>query len=207
MPADGVRASLGFGLYVDNRVGSIRIMAKAVKRKGTAPPRTGNKRVAVKSRKPSRKSKTGDVASATPRGASGQGLSDVSLLEPPVLAASPDVLDRLWTIIDSRKGADPMASHSARLLARGTPQVVQKLGEELVECLIEAMAGNHAGLVTESADVLYHLLITWVNAGIHPEEVWAELTRREQVSHLTEGSAVPLKRQLGDMQAGTTKIP
>src|SRR6478736_662332 len=90
--------------------------------------------------------------------------------------------------------AHPGASHSARLLARGTPQVVQKLGEELVECLIEAMAENHAGLVAESADVLYHLLITWVNAGIHPEEVWAELTRREQVSHLTEGADVPLKR-------------
>jgi phosphoribosyl-ATP pyrophosphohydrolase len=188
-------------------MGLIRTMAKAVKRKGTAPLRTGNKRVAVKSRKPSRKSKTGDVTSATPKGASDQGLSDVSLLESSALAASSDVLDRLWTIIDSRKGADPVASHSARLLARGTPQVVQKLGEELVECLIEAMAGNHAGLVAESADVLYHLLITWVNAGIHPEEVWAELTRREQVSHLTEGSAVPLKRLLGGVQAGTTKIP
>jgi phosphoribosyl-ATP pyrophosphohydrolase len=69
------------------------------------------------------------------------------------------------------------------------------------------MAGNHAGLVAESADVLYHLLITWVNAGIHPEEVWAELTRREQVSHLTEGSDVPLKRLLDNVQAGTTKIP
>jgi phosphoribosyl-ATP pyrophosphohydrolase len=205
MPADGARVWLG--RYIDDRMGLIRTMAKAVKRKGTAPLRTGNKRVAVKSRKPSRKSKTGDVTSATPKGASDQGLSDVSLLESSALAASSDVLDRLWTIIDSRKGADPVASHSARLLARGTPQVVQKLGEELVECLIEAMAGNHAGLVAESADVLYHLLITWVNAGIHPEEVWAELTRREQVSHLTEGSAVPLKRLLGGVQAGTTKIP
>jgi phosphoribosyl-ATP pyrophosphohydrolase len=184
-------------------------MAKAVKRKGTAPPRAGNKRVAVKSRKPSRKNKTGEVTSAAPNGAIGQDLSDVSMLEPRVLAAiaSPDVLDRLWTIIDSRKGADPGASHSARLLARGTPQVVQKLGEELVEGLIEAMAGNHAGLVAERADMLYHLLITWVNAGIHPEEVWAELTRREQVSHLTEGSDVPLKRLLDSVQAGTTKIP
>src|SRR5205807_5873647 len=98
-------------------------MAKAVKRKSTAPPRAGNKRVAVKSRKPSRKNKTGEVTSAAPNGAIGQDLSDVSMLEPRVLAAiaSPDVL---WTIIDSRKGADPGASHSARLLARGTPQVV-----------------------------------------------------------------------------------
>jgi phosphoribosyl-ATP pyrophosphohydrolase len=121
------------------------------------------------------------------------------------LAASSDVLDRLWVIIDSRREVDTTLSHSAKLLARGTPQVVQKLGEELIECLIEAMAGNHAGLVTESADVLYHLLVTWVNAGIRPEEVWAELVRREEVSYLTEG--VPLKRMIGDMEVGTTKIP
>jgi phosphoribosyl-ATP pyrophosphohydrolase len=121
------------------------------------------------------------------------------------LAASPDVLDRLWLIIDSRREVDATLSHSAKLLAKGTPQVVQKLGEELIECLIEAMAGNHAGLVAESADVLYHLLVTWVDAGIQPEEVWAELTRREEVSHLTED--VPLKRMVGDMEVGTTKIP
>src|SRR5258708_10809649 len=120
---------------------------------------------------------------------------------PKRIGASPDVLDRLWKIIDSRKDFDSSVSHSAKLLARGTAQVVQKLGEELIECLIEAMAGNHAGLVAESADVLYHLLVTWVNAGIHPEEVWAELTRREEVSHLTEG--IPLKRILGEIQVGT----
>src|SRR5467141_1810325 len=62
-------------------------MAKAVKRKGTAPPRAGNNRVAVKSRKPSRKNKTGEVTSAAPNGAIGQDLSDVSMLEPRVLAA------------------------------------------------------------------------------------------------------------------------
>src|SRR6267142_222969 len=184
-------------------------MAKAVKRKGTAPPRAGNKRVAVKSRKPSRKNKTGEVTSAAPNGAIGQDLSDVSMLEPRVLAAiaSPDVLDRLWTIIDSRKGTDPGASHSARLLARGTPQVVQKLGEELVECLIEAMAGNRTGLVRESADVLYHLLVTWVNAGIQPVEVWTELERREEVSYMTESMDVTLKRLLSKVQVETTKIP
>ena len=122
---------------------------------------------------------------------------------PPDVSA--DVLDRLWNIIDSRKDVSSTLSHSARLLGRGTPQVVQKLGEELIECLIEAMAGNHDGLVTESADVLYHLLITWVNAGIRPEEVWTELVRREEVSHLTED--IPLKSVVADMPIGTTKIP
>jgi phosphoribosyl-ATP pyrophosphohydrolase len=181
-------------------------MAKATKKKAAAPAAAGRERATREARKRSLKSKTGRVASPYPEEASGQDLSDGSLLAPPV-SANPDVLNRLWIIIDSRKGADPAVSHSARLLAKGTPQVVQKLGEELIECLIEAMAGNRAGLVGESADVLYHLLITWVNAGIHPEEVWAELTRRENISHLTEGAEIRMKTLLGGTQVGTRKIP
>ncbi len=50
----------------------------------------------------------------------------------------------------------PAVSHSARLLSRGTAKVAQKFGEEAVECLIEAVAGNQAAVITESADVLYH---------------------------------------------------
>jgi phosphoribosyl-ATP pyrophosphohydrolase len=120
---------------------------------------------------------------------------------------SAEVLDRLWAIIDSRKKADPALSHSARLLAKGTPQVVQKLGEEFVECLIEAISGNREGLKRESADVLYHLLVTWANAGLRPDEVWAEPARREEISQLTEDTGVPLKRLLAKAQIHTTKIP
>jgi phosphoribosyl-ATP pyrophosphohydrolase len=123
------------------------------------------------------------------------------------LYASPEVLNRLWTVIESRKAADPGVSHSARLLARGTARVAQKLGEEAVECVIEAIAGNRVGLISESADVLYHLLVTWVHADIRPEEVWHELQQRERVSHLTEGTDVPLKRLLDSVQIGTSKIP
>jgi phosphoribosyl-ATP pyrophosphohydrolase len=117
------------------------------------------------------------------------------------------VLNRLWAIIDSRKTADPEISHSARLLARGPARVAQKLGEEAVECLIEVINGDRAGIISESADVLYHLLVAWVQSGIRPEEIWQELQHRENVSHLTEGSDGPLKRLLGSVQAKTSKIP
>jgi phosphoribosyl-ATP pyrophosphohydrolase len=176
-------------------------MAKTVKKKSVShqlskPPRKQRRRI-----------KTSEDATNPANKPDAQDLGAVALPEAPLLPASPDVLNRLWTIIDSRRGADPAVSHSARLLARGTPQVVQKLGEELVECLIEAMAGNRTGLVRESADVLYHLLVTWVNAGISPMEVWTELERREEVSHMTEGADVPLKRLLSKVQVQTTKIP
>jgi phosphoribosyl-ATP pyrophosphohydrolase len=102
------------------------------------------------------------------------------------------VLNRLWETIESRRGADPAASHSASLLSRGTAKIAQKFGEEAVECVIEAVRGeNRAALVAESADVLYHLLVLWVDAEVRPEEVWAELTRREGTSGIAEKAARP----------------
>jgi phosphoribosyl-ATP pyrophosphohydrolase len=102
------------------------------------------------------------------------------------------VLDRLWETIESRRGADPEVSHSARLLSRGTPTIAQKFGEEAVECVIEAVRGaDRAALIGESADVLYHLMLLWVDAGVRPEEVWAELTRREGTSGIAEKASRP----------------
>jgi phosphoribosyl-ATP pyrophosphohydrolase len=98
----------------------------------------------------------------------------------------PEVLDDLWATVIERRSADPSTSHSARLLSRGTAKVAQKFGEEAVECLIEAVAKNPAALVGESADVLYHLIVLWVAAGVEPAEVWAELRRREGMSGIAE---------------------
>ncbi len=114
---------------------------------------------------------------------------------------SPQVLDRLWDVVQARRDADPAVSHSARLLSRGTAKVAQKFGEEAVECLIEAVAGNAEAMVAESADVLYHLLVLWVSANVHPSEVWAELERREGVSGIAEKAA---RRVTG---VETRKIP
>ncbi|MCB5943880.1 phosphoribosyl-ATP diphosphatase [Acidocella sp. KAb 2-4] len=108
---------------------------------------------------------------------------------PPFDAPDARVLDRLWATVLSRKDADPNQSHSARLLSRGTEKVAQKFGEEAVECVIEAVAGKTTALIGESADVLYHLMVLWVNAGLRPEQVWAELTRREGMSGIAEKAA------------------
>jgi phosphoribosyl-ATP pyrophosphohydrolase len=126
---------------------------------------------------------------------------------PPVaVGASSAVLDRLWGVVEARRDADPGVSHSARLMSRGTAKVAQKFGEEAVECLIEAVAGTREGLIAESADVLYHLIVMWVNAGVRSDEVWQELQRREGVSGIAEkasrAKALPLELGLG-----TTKIP
>nr|WP_025826579.1 phosphoribosyl-ATP diphosphatase [Acetobacter persici] len=106
-------------------------------------------------------------------------------------SADETVLDRLYQVVLSRKGTDPSLSHSARLLSRGTYKVAQKFGEEAVECLIEAVAGRKDLLVGESADVLYHLIVLWVDAGVAPEDVWAELRRREGTSGIAEKASRP----------------
>ena len=97
-----------------------------------------------------------------------------------------EALDRLWRVIESRRGADPGTSYTAKLLARGNAKVAQKLGEEAVEAVIEGVRGDRAALVGESADLLYHLFVLWAATGVTPGEIAAELARREGVSGISE---------------------
>jgi phosphoribosyl-ATP pyrophosphohydrolase len=131
---------------------------------------------------------------------------------PPMPGPDGAILDRLWATVMSRRGADPDVSHSARLLSRGTAKVAQKFGEEAVEAVIEATRANRPALVGESADVLYHLMVLWVDAGIRPDEVWAELERREALSGIAEKAARARALSLraiarrGPARARTTKL-
>jgi phosphoribosyl-ATP pyrophosphohydrolase len=97
-----------------------------------------------------------------------------------------DVLHRLFAVIDARRGADASESYTAQLLAGGTERIAQKLGEEAVEAVIAAVKDDRRAVVSESADLLYHLLVLWADAGISPGEVWAELARREGRSGIDE---------------------
>jgi len=95
-------------------------------------------------------------------------------------------LERLWQVIEARRGADPQSSYTARLFSRGRAKIAQKLGEEAVEAVIEGVGGSPTRLAAESADLLYHLLVLWAAAGISPADVAAELTRREGTSGIDE---------------------
>ena len=100
-----------------------------------------------------------------------------------------ETLERLWRVIESRRGADPAGSYTAKLLARGNAKVAQKFGEEAVEAVIEGARGARAALVGESADVLYHLLVMWAATGVSPADVAAELGQREGASGISEKKA------------------
>jgi len=99
------------------------------------------------------------------------------------------ILDSLFKVIDSRRGADPESSHTAKLFHRGLDKIAQKVGEEAVETVIEGTRGRKDGVVSESADLLYHLLVLWAASGVTPAEVWAALDGRKGVSGIAEKAA------------------
>ena len=67
---------------------------------------------------------------------------------------------------------------TARLLACGRSKIAQKLVEEAAETALEAARHRSRGVVRESADLIYHLVVLWHECGIAPDEIWAEMNRR-----------------------------
>ncbi len=96
------------------------------------------------------------------------------------------VLQRLFEVIESRRGGDPEKSYVARLLRKGPAKLAQKVGEEAVETAIAATLGDRREIVAESADLLFHLLVLWAGTGVRAADVWAELARREGISGVDE---------------------
>jgi phosphoribosyl-ATP pyrophosphohydrolase len=97
-----------------------------------------------------------------------------------------DVLARLFQVIESRRGGDADSSYTAKLLAAGKPEIARKIGEEATEVLTAALVEGRTEVIAESADLIYHLLVLWAAEGIQPNQVWAELARREGVSGIDE---------------------
>jgi phosphoribosyl-ATP pyrophosphohydrolase len=97
-----------------------------------------------------------------------------------------DALERLFRTIEARKGADPKSSYTAKLLAGGTAAITAKVTEEAGEVVRAAAGEGKARLISESGDLLYHLLVLWADGNITPDEVWAELARREGQSGIDE---------------------
>ncbi len=97
-----------------------------------------------------------------------------------------EVLERLFKVIESRKGGDADTSYTANLLDGGAPKIGKKLSEEAAEVTIAALSEGKDAVARESADLLYHLLVMWAAMGIAPEDVYAELNKREGTSGIDE---------------------
>ena len=103
--------------------------------------------------------------------------------------AGMSALQRLAATIESRKGADPDSSWTAKLFAKGPEKCAEKFGEEAIEAIIEAVKGDRAKLTSEAADVLYHLLVMLAARDVTLADVEAELARREGTSGIAEKAA------------------
>ncbi|PFG62504.1 phosphoribosyl-ATP pyrophosphatase [Thioclava sp. ES.031] len=99
------------------------------------------------------------------------------------------ILDQLAATIESRKGADPDTSWTAKLLAKGPEKCAEKFGEEAVEAIIAAAKNDRENLTYEAADVLYHLLVMLAARDVKLADVLAELERREGTSGISEKAA------------------
>ncbi len=100
-----------------------------------------------------------------------------------------DIFDRLFAVIESRRGKDPETSYVASLFAAGRRRIAQKVGEEATETVIAAVARGKEDVAEESADLLFHLMVLWADVGVTPDRVRAALSRREGQSGLEEKSA------------------
>ena len=92
----------------------------------------------------------------------------------------------LVEIVDARSKADPSESWTAKLVAAGQQKAAKKLGEEAVETVIAAIEGDKAALTSETADLLYHLMVVLKIGGVALQDVMGELERRTSQSGIVE---------------------
>jgi len=85
---------------------------------------------------------------------------------------------KLWQYLLKRKGADPKESYTAKLIGQGLPRVAQKVGEEGVELAIALTLNDKGQIIYEASDLVYHVLVSLIAAGVSIDDVRCELESR-----------------------------
>lgn len=96
------------------------------------------------------------------------------------------ILQRLGETLDARRSADPSSSYVASLFSRGEDVILRKVMEEATECLLASKQGDKLNVVREVADVWFHTMVLLSWHGLKPDDVLAELRRREGISGIDE---------------------
>ncbi|MCC3862262.1 phosphoribosyl-ATP diphosphatase [Pseudemcibacter aquimaris] len=97
-----------------------------------------------------------------------------------------EILEALANVIESRIGGDAEKSYVAKLFTKGRKKIAQKVGEEAVELCIAAADNDKDEAVSESADLIFHMMVLWADMGIKPEDIYNELASREGLSGIEE---------------------
>jgi phosphoribosyl-ATP pyrophosphohydrolase len=98
----------------------------------------------------------------------------------------PDSIDRLYAAVLNVRDEDPTRSRTAKLFQNGIEKMAKKLGEEAIEVGIGALQGRSQEVIEESADVMYQLCVIWAEMGITPNDIRAEMDRREKLYGIAE---------------------
>lgn len=98
-------------------------------------------------------------------------------------------LNDIATLIEERRNNDTDKSYVASLFAKGNKKIAEKVGEEAIETVIAGIAEDDKALISESADLLFHLCVLWADRGVTPDDVMAELRNRMGISGLDEKAA------------------
>jgi len=97
-----------------------------------------------------------------------------------------DSLERLYLAVLAARDLDPAISRTARLFQRGPTKMAKKVAEEAIEVAIDAVQGDAEAVIRESADLLYNLTVLWASTGVRPDDVWREMSRREDLLGIAE---------------------
>ena len=100
--------------------------------------------------------------------------------------ASDDILCAVYRVIQERKANPTDASYTATLLGKGIDKILKKIGEEATETVMAAKDGDRLRIVAEVADLWFHCLVLLARHGLGPDDVRAELARREGISGIVE---------------------
>ena len=101
-------------------------------------------------------------------------------------------INEMFNYLKKRKNLSKKKSYTAHLI--NNPELLgKKIGEESSELIIDFIKNNKKGIVNESADLIYHLLVIWVSVREHPEDIWDELIDRKLKSGFEEKNSRSLK--------------
>ncbi|MDR2789590.1 MAG: bifunctional phosphoribosyl-AMP cyclohydrolase/phosphoribosyl-ATP diphosphatase HisIE, partial [Campylobacteraceae bacterium] len=97
-----------------------------------------------------------------------------------------NIIDKLYHVIQERKGADEELSYVAKLLKKGDNAFLKKVIEEAGEFTFAVKDGDEKEIIYEGADLMFHFLVALASKNIHPERIERELARREGASGIEE---------------------
>lgn len=97
-----------------------------------------------------------------------------------------DSLEHLYAAVLAARDRDPALSRTSKLFRDGVQKMAKKLAEEAIEVGLDAVQMHRENVVLESADLLYHLCVIWAETGVTPQDVAAEIARRERLYGVAE---------------------